>query len=99
MNFSLFQVARILKVCTGQIELTTVRPQVNVQTESIVQSKPDDVSARLPMGTHDSSRHSSMENLGKSREIRTCLQSQTMSCDCTQANDILYLLIMNIQSK
>jgi hypothetical protein len=69
-NFSFFQVARILKVCTGQIELTTIRPQVNVQTESPVQSKPDDVSARM----QDSSRHSSMENLGKSRVSACCFK-------------------------
>lgn len=57
------QVARILKVCTGEIKLTTVRPRFNAQNESL-QNIPDDF-AHQPAETRDSARYSSMENLGK----------------------------------
>ena len=72
-NCDLFiQVARILKVCTGQIVLTTIRPHASVQTESLFNE-----SNSTLMETRDSSRHSSMENLGKCHDfpstfVRAC---------------------------
>ena len=65
VHFSL-QVARMLKVCHGQIELTTIRPpQVNPSRESPVQGKPLELNLRNVLPLRDSSIHSSMENLGK----------------------------------
>ena len=65
VHFSL-QVARMLKVCHGQIELTTTRPpQVNPSRESPVQSKPLELNLHNVLPLRDSSIHSSMENLGK----------------------------------